>query len=155
MKKKRKRRSSMKKIILTILTVLWMTIIFMFSNQKSSKSTDYSHSLVKNTIVNVYKIFDHNPTDKKIKNIIGIWDHPVRKLAHFMEYFILGILIFITLKSYNINNIYIMILICFLYAFSDEVHQLFVLGRDGNFKDVLIDTFGSSCSILLLKRIKK
>ena len=138
-----------------MVTILWMIIIFIFSNQKSIKSTNYSHSLIKNTIVNIYKIFNNNPTDEQIEKIINTWDYPVRKAAHLTEYFILGILVFLTLKAYNIENIYIIILICFMYALSDEIHQLYVIGRDGNVKDVLIDTFGSCCGIFLLKRIKK
>ena len=138
-----------------MVTILWMIIIFIFSNQKSIKSTNYSHSLIKNTIVNIYKIFNNNPTDEQIEKIINTWDYPVRKAAHLTEYFILGILVFLTLKAYNIKNIYIIILICFMYALSDEIHQLYVIGRDGNVKDVLIDTFGSCCGIFLLKRIKK
>lgn len=145
----------MKRIILLILTLLWMITIFTFSNQKSVKSSNYSHSLIKNTIVNIYKIFDSNPTNEKLEDIINTWDYPVRKIAHFVEYFVLGVLIYLTAKSYNINNYYIMILLCFLFAYFDEVHQLFVIGRDGNIKDVSLDTFGSSCGIILLKRMKK
>ena len=40
-------------------------------------------------------------------------------------------------------------LICFLYACTDEFHQLFVYGRSAEIKDVLIDSFGSLTSILL------
>jgi VanZ family protein len=45
-----------------------------------------------------------------------------------------------------------MILLCFLYASSDEIHQLFVPGRSGSFIDILLDTFGSSCAIVFLER---
>ena len=143
-----------KKIVLIIITLLWMTSIFMFSNQKSEKSTDKSHSLISNTIVRIYKIFDSNPSDEKIESIINTWDVPVRKTAHFLEYLILGVLIFLTFREFKINNIYLMILFCFLYACSDEIHQLFVAGRDGNFIDVLIDTLGSTSGILILNRLK-
>lgn len=144
-----------KKILLISLTILWMVSIFMFSNQKSGKSTDKSHSLVSNTIVRIYKLFDHNPSDEKIESIIETWDVPVRKTAHFVEYLILGVLVFLTLREFNIKNIYLMILICFLYACSDEIHQLFVAGRDGNFVDVLLDTFGSTTGIILLNKLKE
>lgn len=143
-----------KKIVLIIITLLWMTSIFMFSNQKSEKSTDKSHSLISNTIVRIYKIFDSNPSDEKIESIINTWDVPVRKTAHFLEYLILGVLIFLTFREFKINNIYLMILFCFLYACSDEIHQLFVVGRDGNFIDVLIDTLGSTSGILILHKLK-
>ena len=43
----------------------------------------------------------------------------------------------------------------FLYACTDEFHQLFVPGRSGNFRDVIIDTSGGVLSAILfgLKRV--
>ena len=156
MKRKKIKNNSILKIFVTIITITWMCIIFAFSNQKANKSKDYSNSLVKSTIVNIYKIFNNNPTEEEINNIIDTWDYPVRKMAHFTEYLILGILIFCTLRLYNVKNIYIMILLCYLYAVSDEVHQLFVVGRSCKIIDIMIDTLGSTIGILILnKRIKK
>lgn len=43
----------------------------------------------------------------------------------------------------------ITILICFLYAVSDEIHQYFVPGRACRIFDVTIDTLGSSFFILV------
>ena len=45
--------------------------------------------------------------------------------------------------------IMISISFCFLYACTDEIHQLFVVGRTGRFTDVLIDTCGSFTGIML------
>ena len=145
----------MKKYILVIITILWMIIIFTYSNQKSIQSTNRSQSFISNTIVRIYKLFNNNPSDKDIENIINIWEVPIRKTAHFMEFFILGILIYLTFKEFNINNIYIMLLFCFLYACSDEIHQLFVVGRDGNAFDVMIDSLGSSIATLILNKINR
>lgn len=39
----------------------------------------------------------------------------------------------------------------FLYAVSDEIHQLFVFGRSGNIPDVIIDTLGIIGFYLFLK----
>ena len=36
------------------------------------------------------------------------------------------------------------------YAFSDEYHQLFVPGRDGNLYDVALDSFGAAVGLALL-----
>ena len=141
-----------KKIIFTFLLVLWMVIIFMFSNQKSVASTEKSKSFVRSTIITIYKLFDSNASDEKLEEIVETFDVPVRKIAHFTEYFILGILVLFTFKSYNIKDIYLMILFCFLYACSDEIHQLFVPGRSGNFIDIIIDSLGSISSILIVNR---
>ena len=45
----------------------------------------------------------------------------------------------------------------FLYACSDEFHQLFITGRSGEFRDVMIDTIGGfigSTILYLYHRIK-
>lgn len=39
-------------------------------------------------------------------------------------------------------------MICILYAISDEVHQLFVPGRGGQVRDVIIDSAGAIAGIL-------
>ena len=141
-----------KRIIFTIITILWMSIIFIFSNQKSTVSTNNSQSFIKETIGNVYRLINQNATDEKVQEVVNFFDVPIRKLAHFTEYFILGLLIFLTFKSYGINNWKYMLLFCFLYAYSDELHQLFVLGRSCSFFDVLLDTFGSFVSIFLFNK---
>lgn len=141
-----------KRIILTIITVLWMSIIFMFSNQKATLSTENSQSFVRDTIGNIYRFFDRDANSQKVDDIVNMLDVPVRKFAHFTEYFILGVLVYFTLRSFNIKNYYWMILLCFLYAYSDEIHQLFVLGRSCSIFDVLLDTLGSLFSILFFHK---
>ena len=80
----------------------------------------------------------------------------VRKVAHFTEYLILGILVINALKYNTIKDMMkLSILICILYASLDEIHQLFVSDRAGNIIDVLIDTLGSLSGIFLYKVIRK
>ena len=45
-------------------------------------------------------------------------------------------------------------LFCFIYACTDEFHQLFVMGRSCEIRDVLIDTLGSFVGILIYYKIK-
>ena len=42
--------------------------------------------------------------------------------------------------------------ICLLYAISDEVHQTFVDGRIGTWRDVLIDTAGALTAAVAIRR---
>lgn len=141
-----------KRIIFTILSILWMGIIFCFSSKEAVESSKDSRSFITSTIVNIYKLFDSDASDEKINEIVEIFNTPVRKLAHFTEYFVLGLLILLTFKAYGIYNIYLIILFCFLYAVSDEVHQLFVVGRYCSFFDVIVDTLGSSFAILFFRK---
>ncbi len=74
----------------------------------------------------------------------------IRKLAHFTEFAILGILIKTTLADYRIkNSVAISVFAGFLYACSDEIHQLFVVNRYCSFNDVMIDTFGVFTGVIL------
>ena len=79
---------------------------------------------------------------------------------------ILGVLSFLAIISYE-KLLFAMRLttncgICLLYAASDEIHQLFVPGRSGEVRDVMIDFSGAVLGIalsmlvfLLICRIKK
>ncbi len=76
----------------------------------------------------------------------------VRKLAHFTEYLVLGILVLNACKYNSVKDmIVISILICILYACLDEIHQVFIQDRVGNIIDACIDTLGSLCGIGIMK----
>lgn len=124
----------------------------MFSNQKAVESSKLSDGLILRTVRIIEKINHKQYSDEEIlKRFI----YPVRKLAHVAIYFILGFLVYLYIKDLKIDNkIIISILICALYATSDEIHQLFILGRSGEVKDVLIDTLGGVLGILFLKILK-
>ena len=147
------------KVVKICFLVLWMALIFSFSNQKDVDSSKVSDSFIDRTVVKIYKIFNENIT--KENEIIEKYTYPIRKFAHYTLYFILGILSFLVVKDYSINKKLIIysLLICFLYACSDEFHQLFIIGRSARVLDVIIDTFGSFCSISIFyifnKKISK
>ena len=96
-------------------------------------------------------------SDIEKDELINKLDHPIRKIAHGSVYFILAILVCFSLSNYNLDIkkfIIISFLICFFYSISDEIHQLFVLGRSGEIKDVIIDSIGSFIGIMIFKRIR-
>lgn len=74
----------------------------------------------------------------------------VRKGAHFGAYFILGILTLNGLRQVGgkgAKAAALALCLCFLYAITDEIHQLFIPGRSGQITDVLIDTAGAAAGI--------
>lgn len=76
----------------------------------------------------------------------------IRKNAHFFIYLILGILVDNGLRSrgrMGYKRIGLAIIICTIYAISDEIHQLFIPGRAGQVKDVFIDSMGALAGICL------
>lgn len=76
----------------------------------------------------------------------------VRKTAHFTEYAVLG---FFTYKAVSCDvkdrkkAVLIAQLISTGYASTDEIHQLFVPGREGKVFDVMIDSCGAFCGIMV------
>ena len=126
----------MKKIKYFIPSIFLMILIFMFSHQTGSESSGLSSQ-----IVLWIQTYLHIPISEFI----------VRKAAHMSEYALLTLtLIYGFYKNhYPIQKIMIYSLIgTFLYACSDEMHQLFIGGRAGQFTDVLIDTCGGCFAIM-------
>lgn len=73
-------------------------------------------------------------------------NHILRKLAHFTEFFIQGLLLtlFFFLRERKGHNYAVYaLLIGFLTALADEYIQQFVPGRAGMFQDVLLDFTGT------------
>lgn len=127
-----------------------MGLIFYFSSDSGVRSTKKSDFL----IIRVTHIFEKRISDKEMENIIKKVVFPVRKGAHFIIYFILGFLIISFLNEFGsvtYKYILITISICFLYACSDEFHQLFILGRSAKILDIVIDTIGSTFGCLVYK----
>ena len=71
-----------KRNINLILVIIWMLFIFIMSSMNSDESTLQSNFIV-NIIANILNI-----------NNINLLSIIVRKLAHFTEYLILGILLY-------------------------------------------------------------
>lgn len=136
----------MKKICI-LFAVLWMGVIFYMSHQPAKISSVQSD--------NVMHVIKKVSKSEGIKNNINSFT--VRKGAHMFLFCVLGILFFGSV--YNGDNIlksvFIALLLTFLYACSDEYHQTFVVGRTGQFKDVLIDFSGAFIGVLIVSLIVK
>ena len=145
----------MKKVSWTLALVTWMIIIFLFSNQTGNESQSVSDS-VTGKIIDIYaQVANKDFNDSEKEKLITNTSFSIRKLAHFTLYFILGVMMYYTLNSYGIKNKVIWsILFCFLYACSDELHQLFSLDRAGRVLDVFIDSMGSVSAILSIIAVR-
>ncbi len=137
----------MKKVINIILIILWMGLIFVLSNDTAVESSKKSDGLIVRCVQDIIK---RDLSTKEKEKVLKYLVKPVRKSAHFFLYFVLGILIINLFKSFELFNyktILIAVLLCFLYACSDEIHQLFIKGRSCEVRDILIDTIGSLSGI--------
>ncbi len=143
------------KIIRTILIVLLLCtfgIIFGFSSQNSTKSSGISGKITIKITSNIKSIQEKNETEKA--QILHKVEHIIRKIAHFSIYTVVGLLLMLLCKTYNIkelDRIAICLIIGIIYATSDEIHQVFVPGRGPLFTDVLIDSMGVTVGMLIGK----
>lgn len=139
-----------KKLYLCIL-ILWMGVIFAFSNQNAEVSENVSDGFTSKVVDVVATVKKDESIKENKKEIIEDSRFFVRKTAHFSLYLVLGILIYLNVKDVKkINPIIISLIFCILYACSDEIHQMFINERTAKVLDILIDTTGSLTGILLI-----
>ncbi|HHY28165.1 MAG TPA: VanZ family protein [Desulfitobacterium dehalogenans] len=123
-----------------VAVFLWMGIIFYLSAQVAAQSDELSQGIAQRLFSAVAKAFPGLNMDSIQSNFL------VRKSAHFLTYLVLSVLTMNALGRSGIKGgrqIAVAVGICVLYAISDEVHQLFVPGRSGQIKDVLLDSGGA------------
>lgn len=154
-----KRESLLKFLLLTLCgvalsgVIITMLIIFLFSSQPVIQSSQLSSS--------VNSVLSNIPVIGAILRVV-----PIRKLAHFTLYTMLGIcLIFYVFTSHNYIywfvdethrvKLYSIWNIGLLYAMSDEFHQYFVEGRSAQFSDVAIDFVGVLFGLALILAVLK
>ncbi len=138
----------MKKIFKFILVILCMLTIFFFSSDTGDESSKKSGFFV----AIVQDIIGNKLDEKDTETVTFI----VRKTAHFTIYFLLGFLLINLFREYFVIDkkmFFILILLCMLYACSDEIHQSFVLNRTGKIEDVFLDTVGASLGIFAYKKM--
>lgn len=141
-----------KKIISIILVLVWMGLIFSFSNANGESSGSMSRRvivIITETITNV------KDGTEEMNKIVDRYQLFVRKGAHFFIYFVLAFLVMNSLYIWDIKTKTLVIsgVICILYAISDELHQYFIAERSGNIIDVMWDSSASLISSYLYYKI--
>lgn len=164
----------LRSLLLTVLTLLWMILIFHMSSAGKDESNAQSGVICGFLCEIFVEGYEEMPPAQQLK-MQERFSFPVRKGAHLTEYTILGVLLTLTAASICPNDTgadstfdmasgqvsetasyrssdpafrrifcreLIPLLIGFLYAVSDEVHQHFVPGRAMQARDVLIDSAG-------------
>ncbi len=147
----------LKKILIWIPALLMMLLIFSFSGENGDESSSLSDRVSIKLIEIKNDVFNQGMTMQEIKSEAADISFIVRKAAHFTEYFILAWLyaaalyVSVGIKGYRLPII--MEGMVAVYATSDELHQLFVAGRAGQFRDVLIDSAGGLLAALVIMLI--
>ena len=139
-----KLKENRKLVSLSLLSIVWIMVIFSFSLQSGDESGKLSGGIVA-WIVGLFF-----PEDFAY---IGLVHFLVRKAAHFTEYFILGVLLSLTAREAKWSRPLIKPWIMgTLVACCDETIQLFSEGRAGMITDVMLDSSGvlTGCVFLML-----
>ena len=141
------------RILLTLLIIAWMGLIFFFSSQTGPASASSSHSVLYLLGHILKSLTGHDLVAALSPAAFGFLEFIIRKCAHMFVYFVLSILTMLLMFTYETYPLrfkcFISLLVSFLYACSDELHQFFVGGRSASFRDVLIDSTGACIGILL------
>lgn len=123
-----------------------MIVIFLFSNQDSTISKRQS-----GTIVDFIESLGSSLGEDVLTFL-------TRKAAHILVYLVLGVLVYNLVRTYELSRrrtVLISICVALGYATFDEIHQLFIPGRSGELRDVLIDTTAASIGIGVYVLIEK
>ena len=147
---------SIKQVIGLLLIIIWMVIIFLFSNQQGNASSVTSNKVTKEIIevLPSTKHLEENQKNEIVKKVNPI----MRKIAHYTIYLVGGILIMFfisTIVQSEKRGVLFSVLIVLVYAITDEIHQMFMDGRTAKITDVFIDTLGVITGCLLVLLIKK
>ncbi len=126
-----KNKSTFKKIyfgVSLIIVLALLVLIFCLSHENGEDSTETSFWFT--TLINFLLPF-------------SVSESTIRTLAHFSEFACL---------SFFMNNLFVSykeklspVIACtlsFLYAITDEIHQIFVPGRACQFQDMMVDLAG-------------
>ena len=134
---------------MTAITILFISFIFFHSTMTGEKSGNESSGVV----AILQGLLD------SLCIPLTVSEHFIRKLAHFSEFAVLGVLTSVTFYVYDknfkkyIKRLLQMLFICLATAVTDETIQLFVPKRSGMVQDVLIDFSGAFTGILIVSFI--
>jgi VanZ family protein len=128
--------------------LLWMVLIFSASADRDS----YRHSST------LFEPLLHWLFPSLSQAHVELIHHAFRKAGHLTEFAILAAFFWRAIRqpgknhfsAWNWAEAGLALAIVFLYAGSDELHQVFVATRTAQVSDVMIDTAGGAIGLLLL-----
>ena len=101
----------------------------------------------------IISLLSHTPNDNLPESDIGFSN--IDKVFHFVEFFILGLLIKFSLYEREISSQKVIVFTTIIFGFSlaciDELHQSFIRGRVCSVEDLLFDFLGISVSFFSYK----
>lgn len=137
------------KVVWSILSVALMALIFFFSHQSAEVSSDTSGGFAQ-ILAKVLGVFFKGEV---YETLLWVAQWIVRKSAHLVLFALLGVFVYNSIDlPKGRKRFLVALIICILYAVSDEVHQSFIPGRACRMTDVLIDAVGSVLAIGIARK---
>ena len=136
-----------KKYLAWIPAIAMAVIIFCFSAQPAGQSTETSDFVSRLLLWIGTRIGLFSGEPEQYAGMLEAMSMPVRKCAHISEYAVFHVTILYALYQWGLRGrkwLTAGFFLVFFYAGTDEIHQLFVPGRSGQFTDVMIDCIGAA-----------
>jgi VanZ family protein len=133
------------KLWIWITTIAVMLIIFKLSSAIGEQSSKFTLQITEQIAKHIVFIMGKDVDNVNYLTNIAMWDNLVRKAGHVIEYALMAITINISFSFYHIRkwkSLFLCFGTCFVFACSDEIHQLFIAGRTGQLTDIIIDLVG-------------
>jgi len=134
--------------------LVMMYLIYGFSAQDGATSGNLSYKVSEIIVETANEAFELHWSAQEEAHYIERIHHPVRKLAHMTEYFLLAVSVSFPLYVYGVRGIWLLLLaggFCVGFAALDEYHQSFVAGRGPSKRDVAIDSIGIAVGVILVQ----
>ena len=145
------KRKRVWRIVSVALIVVWAVVIFSFSAQPDTESSEISGHVSYRIVKMWNQVFGLKHSGPELEQMAQKIEYPVRKAAHMSEYAVLALLIFQALTAFDRkkNRGCMALGITAAYAATDEFHQMITGDRTPLFQDVMLDGTGALCGILL------
>lgn len=136
-----KKRSG--KIVFTLITIGFIAFIFhnsMFPGPQSSSQSQWVMKLINNFLKSQHAQFSFSELF-------------IRKAGHFSEYFIFGVLLTTTIRTYGLQkreSVFLEMFCLLLVPVFDELIQVFTPERGSSVIDVLLDFTGGLTAMMLI-----
>ena len=149
----------MKKYVFFVVLALFIVVIASNMSYKQQTIVPELQTLLANKpfeeqLSKIHLTYWGRPISVETRGYFYFVEFLIRKGTHFVGYGIVALLFYVLYRklAWKLSAL-IAILTVFFIASLDELRQTFIPGRTGVFSDVILDTAGAICFVLLAKII--
>lgn len=132
------------RFVFSLLTLSCIIFIFLLSAEQGEQST-HTSGWFTNIVAHILNPDFESLSSEERFAIISKLHGPIRTLAHFLIYAVLGFFSSATAFTFDISfkkRFFFPFIFSVLYAISDEIHQYFVPNRAFQLFDIAVDGLG-------------